>query len=127
MYVVDVVKAMLAALDSREAGGKRYDLCGPREYTLRELMEFVCAATGRKRLVIGLPDSLAYLQAWAMELMPVKLLTRDNLLSMRVPSVCDCAFPFGIQPVALEDAAPAWLTPSGPRERYPQLRWRARR
>ena len=127
VYVGDVVKAMLAALDSREAGGKSYDLCGPQEYTLRELMEFVCAATGRKRLVIGLPDSLAVLQAWAMELMPVKLLTRDNLLSMRVPSVCDCAFPFGIQPVALETAAPAWLAPSGPRERYPQLRWRARR
>jgi uncharacterized protein YbjT (DUF2867 family) len=134
VYVGDVVKAMLAALDSRESGAKRYDLCGPREYTLRELMEFVCAATGRKRLVIGLPDSLAYLQAWAMELMPVKLLTRDNLLSMRVPSVCDCVFPFGIQPVALENAAPAWLTPSGPRERnsgsrerFAQLRWRARR
>jgi uncharacterized protein YbjT (DUF2867 family) len=127
VYVGDVVKAMLAALDSREAGGKRHDLCGPKEYTLRELMEFVCAATGRKRLVVGLPDSLAYLQAWAMELMPVKLLTRDNLLSMRVPSICDCAFPFGIQPVALEDAAPTWLTPSGPRERYPQLRWKAKR
>ena len=131
VYVGDVVKAMLAALDDRAhssgTGGKRYDLCGPQERTLRELMEFVCAVTGRRRLVIGLPDSLAYLQAWAMELMPVKLLTRDNLLSMRVPSVCDCAFPFGIQPVALEDAAPAWLAPSGPRERYPQLRWRARR
>jgi uncharacterized protein YbjT (DUF2867 family) len=127
VYVGDVVKAMLAALDSREAGGKRYDLCGPQEYTLRELMEFVCAATGRKRLVIGLPDSLAYLQAWAMELMPVKLLTRDNLLSMQVASVCDCMFPFGIQPAALEDAAPAWLAPSGSRERYPQLRWKAKR
>jgi len=127
VYVGDVVKAMLAALDSREAGGKRYDLCGRQERTLRELMEFVCAVTGRRRLVIGLPDSLAYLQAWAMELMPVKLLTRDNLLSMQVPSVCDCAFPFGIQPVALETAAPAWLAPSGPRERYPQLRWRAKR
>jgi NADH dehydrogenase len=127
VYVGDVVKAMLAALDSRDEGGKRYDLCGPQEYTLRELMEFVCAATGRRRLVLGLPDSLAYLQAWAMELMPVKLLTRDNLRSMQVPSVCDCAFPFGIQPVALENAAPAWLAPSGPRERYPQLRWKAKR
>ena len=28
---------------------------------------------------------------------------------------------------ALEAAAPAYLSPSGPRERYPQLRWRARR
>ena len=131
VYVGDVVKAMLAALDNRDAAGKRYDLCGPHECTLRELMAFVCAVTGRRRLIVGMPDSLAWLQAWVMELLPVKLLTRDNLLSMRVPSVCrSCnggAFPFGIQPVALEAVAPAWLAPSGPRERYPQLRWKARR
>lgn len=127
VYVGDVVRAFLAALDSREAAGKRYDLCGPREYTLRDLLEQVCRITGRRRLIIGLPDSLSYLQAWTMEFMPVTLLTRDNYDSMQVPSVCDCAFPFGIQPVALETAAPAWLAPAGPRERYPQLRWRARR
>lgn len=127
VYVGDVVRAFLAALDSREAAGKRYDLCGPREYTLRDLLEQVCRITGRRRLIVGLPDSLSYLQAWTMEFMPVTLLTRDNYDSMQVPSVCDCAFPFGIQPVALETAAPAWLAPAGPRERYPQLRWRARR
>jgi NADH dehydrogenase len=131
VYVGDVVKAMLASLESREAAGQRYDLCGPHECTLRELMAYVCAVTGRRRLIIGLPDSLSYLQAWAMELLPVKLLTRDNVRSMQVPSVCrSCnggAFPFGIQPVALEAAAPAWLAPSGPRERYPQLRLRAHR
>jgi NADH dehydrogenase len=131
VYVGDVVKAMLAALDSRAnssgAGGKRYDLGGPHECTLRELMEYVCAVTGRRRLIVGLPDSLAWLQAWVMEWLPGKLLTRDNLLSMRVPSVCDGPFPFGIQPVALEAVAPAWLAAASPRERYPQLRWRARR
>ena len=134
VFVGDVVKAMLGALESREAAGKRYDLCGPHERTLRELLEFVCAVTGRKRLIIGLPDGLSYLQAWAMELLPVKLLTRDNHRSMQVPSVCDCEFPFGIRPVALETAAPIWLAPAGPRERvagsrerYAQLRWRARR
>ena len=77
--------------------------------------------------MIGLPDGLSYLQAWAMELLPVKLLTRDNYHSMQVPSVCDCAFPFGIQPVLLEAVAPSWLAPAGPRERYPQLRWKAKR
>lgn len=127
VYVGDVVKAMLAALEDRESAGMRYDLCGPQECTLRELMQFVCEVTGRRRLIIGLPDGLAYLQAWAMEFLPVKLLSRDNLRSMQVPSVCDCKFPFGIQPVALEATAPAWLAPSGPRMRYPQLRWRARR
>jgi NADH dehydrogenase len=134
VYVGDVVKAYLAALEDRDAAGRRYDLCGPHECTLRELMEFVCAVTGRKRLIIGLPDRLSYLQARFMELLPVKLLTRDNYYSMQVPSVCDGAFPFGIRPVALEAAAPAWLTPSGPRERiagsrerFAQLRLKARR
>ena len=127
VYVGDVVKAMLAALDSRDAGGKRYDLCGPHEYTLRELMQFVCAVTGRRRLIVGLPDGVAWLLAWMMEWLPVKLLTRDNLLSMRVPSVCGCAFPFGIQPAALQATAPAWLASAALRERFDELRWRARR
>ncbi len=127
VYVGDVVKAFLAALESREATGKRYDLCGPKEYTLRQLVELVCAITGRRRLAIGLPDALSYLQAWMLELLPVQLLTRDNYYSMRVPSVCNCAFPFGIQPALLEAMAPSWLAPAGPRERYPQLRWKAKR
>jgi NADH dehydrogenase len=131
VYVGDVVAAYVAALDDRahfpDGAGKRYDLCGPREYTLRELMEFVCAATGRKRLVVGLPDRLSYLQAWSMEFFPVKLLTRDNYYSMKVANVCEGPFPFGIKPAALEALAPAWLAPSGPRERYPLLRWKAGR
>ncbi len=129
VYVGDVVRAMLAALENRDAAGKRYDLCGPREYTLRALVQFACAITGRRRLVIGLPDGLARLQAWTFEQMPasLKLITRDNLRSMQVPSVCERAFPFGIEPWLLETAAATWLAPQGPRERYPKLRWRARR
>ena len=113
VYVGDVVRVMLAALASREAAGKAYELCGPKVYTLAELARYVCAATGRWRPVLGLPDGLAYLQAWMMEFLPVPLLTRDNLRSMQVPSVCgECgagALPFGIPPTALEVAAPAWL------------------
>ena len=127
VYVGDAVRAMLAALESRDAGGKCYELGGPQECTLREIVEFVCAVTGRRRLVVGIPDGVAWLQAWILEKLPGALLTRDNLRSMEIPSVTDQPFPFGIVPVAMAAAAPAWLAPSGPRERYPQLRWRARR
>lgn len=127
IFVGDVVRAFFAALDDRDSSGKRYDLCGPREYTLRQLVELVCAITGRRRLVIGLPDALSYLQAWMLELLPLQLMTRDNYRSMQVPSVCDCDFPFGIYPVLIEAAAPSWLMPAGPRERYPRLRGKAKR
>ncbi len=131
VYVGDVVQAMLAALDAPEAAGRTYELCGPGIYTLRELVEYVCAVTRRRRLVIGLGEALSMLQARLLELAPVPLMTRDNVRSMRVPGVCaGCApgeLPFGMHATALEAAAPAWLAPSGPRGRYPQLRWRARR
>jgi uncharacterized protein YbjT (DUF2867 family) len=127
VYVGDVARAMSHALDEPGTHGKVYELCGPRQYTLKELVELVCNVTGRHRAVIGLPDRLAYLQAFVMEKLPGKLITRDNLRSMQVPNVCAGTFPFGIQPQALEAVAPAYLAPSGPRERYPQLRWRARR
>ncbi len=54
-------------------------------------------------------------------------MTRDNYRSMQAPSVCSGTFPFGIEPQPLEGVAPTYLAPSRPRERYPQLRWRARR
>jgi NADH dehydrogenase len=127
VYVGDVVAAMLAALDRPESAGKRYDLCGPREYSLEELVRAACEAAHLKRWLLPLPDWFSYMQATVLEHLPKSLLTRDNFRSMQVPSVCDCPFPFGIQPMALEIAARAWLAPSGPRSRYSQLRWRAKR
>jgi NADH dehydrogenase len=127
VYVGDVARAFLAALDDRGAHGKRYDLGGPKQYTLRELVQAVCAITGRRRPIVGLGPRLSLLQARLLELSPVKLMTRDNVRSMQVPSVCASPFPFGIEPAALEALAPEWLAPVRPRERFPALRTHARR
>jgi uncharacterized protein YbjT (DUF2867 family) len=127
VYVGDVARALHFALEEPEARGKVYELCGPRPYTMKQLVESVCAMTGRRRLVFGLSERLSYLQAWVLEHLPGKLMTRDNYRSMQLPNTCEAAFPFRLQPQALEAVAPAYLMPSRPRERYPQLRWRARR
>jgi hypothetical protein len=120
---------MAAALGEKETFGRRFDLCGPRRYTLRELVDYVCAVTGRRRLVVGLPQWASLMQAAVLEFLPGKLMTRDNVRSMQVPNICvdPGAVPPGLMPQPLEAVAPAYLAPSGPRERYPQLRWRARR
>ena len=131
VYVGDVARALHFALDEPEARGRRYDLCGPRVYTLKQIVETVCAMTGRRRVITGMPDGLSYFQAWMLEHLPGKLMTRDNYRSMQIANTCDSSFPFGLHPQALEAVAPAYLAASGlpvnPRERYPQLRWRARR
>jgi uncharacterized protein YbjT (DUF2867 family) len=127
VYVGDVAHAILRALDAPDTRGKAYELCGPRQYTLKELVNFVCAATARHRIILPLSDRLSYLQAFMLEKLPGRLMTRDNYRSMQVPNVCTGAFPFDLEPQSLEAVAPGYLAPSGPRERYPQLRWRARR
>jgi uncharacterized protein YbjT (DUF2867 family) len=125
VYVGDVAEAFIASLEEHAAFGQRYDLCGPKRYTLRELVETVCAITGWRRRVIGLSERLSYLQARLMEWTPGPLMTRDNYRSMQVPSVCDCALPFGVPPSALEAIAPTYLAPALPH--YDSYRWRARR
>jgi NADH dehydrogenase len=127
VYVEDVAAAFVKGLSDLGSLGKSYDLCGPRAYTLRELVEYVGTVTGRRRPVVGLGDRLSYLQAFAMELLPVKLMTRDNYYSMKVENVCRCEFPFGMTPTALEAVAPSYLGSRTPRSRYQRFRGRARR
>ncbi|MBI4191279.1 MAG: complex I NDUFA9 subunit family protein [Betaproteobacteria bacterium] len=127
VYVEDVARAFVHSLSDLAAYGKSYDLCGPKIYTLRELVALVGDSTGRRRPIIGLNDALSYLQAFAMELLPVKLMTRDNYYSMKVDNVSSQAFPFGIQPAAIEAVVPAYLGSDSPRARYRSYRDRARR
>ena len=131
VYVGDVARALHFALEEPEARAKTFELCGPHVYTLRELVEWVSAVSGRRRLVLGLPDRLSYLQAWLLEHLPGTLMTRDNYRSMQAPNICSAPFPFRLQPQTLEAVASGYLAPGTaamrPRERYPQLRWRARR
>lgn len=125
VFVEDVAQAFVASLEKPETAGQVYPLCGPNTYTLRQLVQIVADMLGCKRTIIGLNDKLSYLQAWAMELLPIKLMTRDNLASMQVDSVCGCDFPavFDLQPAALESVVPGYLVDDNARAGY--LRFRA--
>jgi NADH dehydrogenase len=124
VYVEDVARAYAEALTRLESFGRSYDLVGPRVYTLRELVTWVGEITGRRRPIIGLNDTLSYLQARTLELLPGKLITRDNYHSMKVDAVSSAPLPFGIAPTPLEAAAPAWLAQHTPRDRYNAFRAR---
>jgi NADH dehydrogenase len=122
VHVGDVARALVQALAERDSFGKTYELCGPRAYTLRELVKFAGRASGHPRPVIGLNAKYSMLQAWIMEWLPGKLMSRDNVLSMSVDSVSAAPFPFGIRPASLEAVAPVYLRGIYVRSRYGSLR-----
>lgn len=111
VWIEDVVGAVLASLGRPESQGRTYPLCGPREYTLRELVAYAGKVSGHPRPIVGLPLPLAYLQAWLMEWVPNGPMTRDNVRSMQVPNVCPagCTLPFGLAATRLEAVAPTYL------------------
>lgn len=124
VYVGDVAHCFAHALADARTIGERYELCGPKVYTLRELVDWVAETTGHVRPIVPLSPALSRLQARMLELAPGKLMTRDNLASMSVPNVCSAPFPpvFGIEPSALEAIAPGYLAPGAARSPYDTFR-----
>lgn len=115
VYVEDVAAAFAAALEEPAAFGAAYDLCGPKVYTLRQLVRYAGNVSGHPRPIIGLGPRLSFLQAALMEFAPGKLLTRDNYRSMKLDAVCACQLPFGLRATPLEAVVPMWLRPRTPR------------
>jgi NADH dehydrogenase len=111
IYVEDVAHAFVSSLADPTTFGETYELCGPKAYTLLELVTYVSSLTGHRRPIVPLGDWLSYVQSLLLEFAPGKLMTRDNYYSMKADNVCACPFPpvFGIQPTALEAVAPGYL------------------
>ena len=124
VYVADVAAAIVHSLRVDATHRERYPLCGPKIYTLAEIVRYVGELTGQRRPIVRLGAGLSMLQARVLERLPGKLMSRDNLLSMQKDSVCGCAFPavFGIEPTALEAVAPAYLSPESRHSRFDRAR-----
>ncbi len=129
VYVGDVTEVIAGTIDTPGSFGKRYNLCGPRTYTLRELVEYTASTLRLHRIVIPLNDRLSRMQARTLEFVPGKPFSRDNYLSMQVDSVCrgNDLEALGITPAALEAVVPRYLTGRSQEARFQRFRSRARR
>jgi len=124
IFVGDVARSFVHALKDDLTHGQRYGLCGPRVYTLRELVTYVGEVSGHRRPIFPLGPTMSEIQARILEWLPGPLMSRDNLASMKKDSVCESGFPgiFGFTPAALEAIAPDYLSPAAVKTRSDSLR-----
>jgi uncharacterized protein YbjT (DUF2867 family) len=125
VYVADVAKAIVNVLDLDAASGRTYELGGPTVYTLEQLVKYCGEVIGRHARIIRLPDALARLQALTFEMAPGEpVISRDNLDSMKVPSVLSgpLAPELGVEPASIETIAPVYLTGASLRSRFNTFR-----
>ena len=129
VYVGDVVMAFANALEDRSTFGLHYELCGPAEYSLEELVRLVARYTAPGKRIIRLPDWASRLQARVLQHVPGRPFTMDNYRSLQTPSVCrqDGLAALGVTATSLENAAPRLLASGGRRARINHLRRASRR
>ena len=112
VWVGDLAEAMLRSVDSPQAVGRRYDLCGPRVFTLDELVAYTARRIGKRVLLASLNDTASRLQARLFGLLPGKPFTLDNYQSMQTPSLCgehNGLLELGIHPTDIETVVPTYL------------------
>jgi NADH dehydrogenase len=120
VFVGDVAEAFVKTLRDPESFGHRYDLCGPKTYTLEELVRYTADCIGIKRWIIPLNDILSRIQAAVFDFVPGKPFSTDNFLSARVDSVCkhNGLHDLNITPAAIETMVPRYLANQSQRARY---------
>jgi len=114
VYVGDVARAITAALQQPEAAGQTYELGGPQVYTFEELMRYMLAVIGRRRLLMSVSFGMASFKARFLELLPVPPLTRDQVELLKVDNVvaegAKGLADLGIAATPIELIVPEYLT-----------------
>ena len=126
VYAGDVAEAAAKALAGAIARGAVLELGGPEVKTFEELLRYICAITGRRRLFAPMPFGAAHLMARGTEiasmlslgLFPgmlamtrdqVELLRHDNVVSAAAISENRTLQGIGIAPATIEAIVPAYL------------------
>lgn len=117
VYVGDVAKSVVAGLEGRAAAGQTYELGGPEILTFREVLERILEYTQRRRLLVPVPFWLARFEAAFLQLLPsplltvdqVKLLEKDNVVSVGARTARRTLKDLGIDAVAIDAVVPEYL------------------
>ena len=126
VFVGDVAEAAARAVDGTIEGGRIYELGGPEVKSFREILDYVCQTTGRKRAMVPLPFPVARVMGSVLQvvdrltlgLIPnelvltrdqVALLQTDNIVSEQARTEGRTLEGIGIAPAAIDAIVPAYL------------------
>jgi len=117
VFVGDVAAAVADAVDGKAAPGTTYEIGGPQIRTFRELMDYMLATVGRRRLLVPVPFGLAKAAASVLQYIPggpltpdqVELLRADNVVSEAALREARTLAAFGVVPTTIEAVVPSYL------------------
>ncbi len=116
IYVGDVAYCFAKAATSENIVNKVYELGGPEQLSMDEIIDTIIKVMGAWKKKLHLPIAVARPVARMMEKLSEKpILTREQLLMMESDNVGDIAAmkkDFKLEPMGFEDAIRTYLTPA---------------
>ena len=113
IYVGDVAKAIVKALELNNSQPKIYELGGPENYSFKELMEILLTEIKKKRFLIPIPFGLAKFKAYFLQMMPNPLLTPDQVEMLKYNNIVSGDYPtlkdLGITGTSIQKILPKYI------------------
>ena len=113
IYVGDVAKAIVKALELNNSEPKIYELGGPENYSFKELMEILLTEIKKKRFLVPIPFSAAKFQSYFLQMMPNPLLTPDQVELLKHNNIVSGGYPIlkdlGITGTAIQSILPKYI------------------
>ncbi len=115
IFVNDVAKAILKAIEAKNNEGKIYEIGGEKIISFGDMVKHILKIIGKKRLVVEMPMTLAKAQSMLLSLLPIPpiltkdqcviLSEKDNIVSGDHLTIKD----LNIKPTDIEKEMEKWL------------------
>jgi len=89
VYVKDLVDIIIKSINDKKTHSKIFNIAGPKSYSFREIIELIAVSKKKSIVIIPMNKKISYLIVRLLELLPIKIITRDNLKSMEVDNVSE--------------------------------------
>ena len=113
IYVGDVAKAIVRALEINNSESEIYELGGPKEYSFKELMKILLTEIKKKRFLVSIPWGLARFQSYFLQMLPNPLLTPDQVELLKHSNVVTGNHPtlkdLGITGTEIQNILPKYI------------------
>jgi NADH dehydrogenase len=116
-YVEDVAEAIARVMQRAETPSTIFEFGGPRVYSYEEFLRAVAHQAGLAPRLIPIPLAIWHALAWASEMLPSPLLTRNQVELMQIDTVSSPEMPgfgeLGISPHSVETILQEMLSNCG--------------
>jgi len=87
--VDDFVEIIIKVMDSKKSYKRILNIAGPKVFTFLEIIKLIKKTFKKKNIIIPLNKTFTIFFVRCLEILPIKLVTRDNLKSMEIENIID--------------------------------------